>query len=830
MAKKEANFDLYVHELLKEAGISASAQGSGVHEIDKALKTASKQQTGKEGFPDFLAVAKDFVLVMENKRDRVFHRLDGDDGNLSQTPKATRDYALNGALFYARKIIEKTSYKKVFAFGNAGDRKHHILQPLFVGQDGYKHLPEVETFDNFSEKNIESYYKYAVLGEMPPEDVELADILKKAKELHEHLRNYGSLGEDEKPLVVSAILLALREQEHGFKLDQLKGDRKVNPDGKILFEQLKNSLSRANVAPEVKKDQILNQFTLMKDRPKLNEVHPALKKTPLKFFAEYINDNIFKAVMANTTEDFLGRFYGEFVSYSGGDGQSLGVVLTPCHITELFCDLVDLKPVDVIFDPCCGTGGFLISGMHRMLREAMDDADRNHVKENQIYGIEDREDMFAIATTNMIFRGDGRSNLICGDFFKQDTEKLQLNQYTVGFMNPPYSQAKNKDTEHLSELCFIRQLLNSIVKGGRCAVIIPVSTMYGKTKEDKQIKKEILKRHTLEGVISLNKNTFYRIGTVPCAAVFTTGKPHPKDKLVKFINFEDDGFEVKKHLGLVETERAKDRKSYMLECWRGKIDDAPSKFMVQTIIEDTDEWIHSFYYYNDEIPTEQDFHNSIADYLTFEFHMISRGRGYLLDDNCKLTVSCAKNSPEERRLKPLCEKEWKPFCFKKIFTSIQRGKRLKTDDHLPGKVPYISSSATNNGVDNYISNEKGVRKFSNCLTIANSGSVGRAFYHKYTFVASDHVTQLKNPAFNQYIYCFLAPIVSRLSEKYNFNREINDHRINKEILLLPVTNSNSKEPDWDYMEQYTKAIMHQQVTTYLEYLSKKGVKTPKKSL
>ena len=155
--------------------------------------------------------------------------------------------------------------------------------------------------------------------------------------------------------------------------------------------------------------------------------------------------------------------------------------------------------------------------------------------------------------------------------------------------------------------------------------------MIGKTKEDKAIKKEILKNHTLEGVINLNKNTFYRIGTVPCAAVFTTGESHSKDKLVKFINFEDDGFDVKKHLGLVETERAKDRKSYMLDCWRGKIDDVPSKFMVQTTVEDTDEWIHSFYYYNDEIPTEQDFMDSIADYLTFEFNMITHGRGYLFE-------------------------------------------------------------------------------------------------------------------------------------------------------------------------------------------------------
>ena len=45
MAKKEANFDLYIHDLLVEAGIQADTQGSNVFEINNALKTASKHQT-----------------------------------------------------------------------------------------------------------------------------------------------------------------------------------------------------------------------------------------------------------------------------------------------------------------------------------------------------------------------------------------------------------------------------------------------------------------------------------------------------------------------------------------------------------------------------------------------------------------------------------------------------------------------------------------------------------------------------------------------------------------------------------------------------------------
>ena len=57
------------------------------------------------------------------------------------------------------------------------------------------------------------------------------------------------------------------------------------------------------------------------------------------------------------------------MSYSGGDGQTLGIILTPRHITELFAELLDLKPEDKVLDPCCGTGGFLIAAMHNMMQK-----------------------------------------------------------------------------------------------------------------------------------------------------------------------------------------------------------------------------------------------------------------------------------------------------------------------------------------------------------------------------------------------------------------------------------------------------------------------------
>ena len=66
--------------------------------------------------------------------------------------------------------------------------------------------------------------------------------------------------------------------------------------------------------------------------------------------------------------------------------------------------------------------------------------------------------------------------------------------------------------------------------------------------------------------------------------------------------------------------------------WFDKVEEQ-SKFCVKTTIEAADEWLHSFYYFNDEIPTEEDFDKTIGDYLTFEFVMIMQGREYLFADN-----------------------------------------------------------------------------------------------------------------------------------------------------------------------------------------------------
>lgn len=166
----------------------------------------------------------------------------------------------------------------------------------------------------------------------------------------------------------------------------------------------------------------------------------------------------------------------------------------------------------------------------------------------------------------------------------------------------------------------------------------------------------------------------------------------------------------------------------------------------------------------------------------------------------------------------LNDREWRPFFLTELFPQIQRGKRLKTENHIPGKTPYVSSSALNNGVDNFISNTEKVRIFSDCISLANSGSVGSSFYEPFSFVASDHITHLKNENYNKYHYLFIVSILNRLSQKYNFNREINDNRISREKIMLPVDVAGNL--DLDFMEQYIKERERQLIQKYKSFIGK----------
>lgn len=817
MAKKEVTTDLWVHDLLKEAGIKLDAQGSEIKEINEALKTASKRGTGKVGFPEYVGVVKDFIIVIEDKANLENHIKYNEDKLISLETKDVTDFAVNGALFYAKHLIQNTTYKKVFAFGVSGNSKNHKITPLFVDDrlNVFDRLEDVESFISFTEKNIDEYYLCDVLKESSDTEKELEEILADAKELHEHLRNYGNMKDEEKPLVVSGILLALRERDNGnFSIDSLNADSYIT-DGQKIYNAIEASFKRTDLSPVTKIDKILSQFAVIKDSTKLNEKNSTLGETPLKFFTKFLDEKLYKSIKyTRSAEDYLGRFYGEFMRYSGGSGQTLGIVLTPRHITELFCDLLDLKTTDRIFDPCCGTGGFLVAALHTMLSKSSSDTEKQHIRKNQLYGIELRPDMFTVATTNMILRGDGKSNLHCDDFIAKNPKQLQTDfRATVGMLNPPYSQG-SKDNPDLYEIAFTKHLLDSLLPNSRCAVIVPQSSMTGKSKEEQGIKESILKKHTLEGTIMLQKDTFYGIGVIPCIAVFTAGVPHDKEKVCKFINFEDDGFKVSPHIGLLETESAKDKKQHLLDVWFDRIE-APTKFCVKTTITAEDEWLHSFYYFNDEIPTDKDFEKTVGDYLTFEFSMIMQGRKYLFENAESEDIK--KNFEYE-----LTGREWREFFITDILGKSNNSKpyHLENLKQKYDGIPYVSRTSLNNGYQTFIDDSQTyIENPAECISFGAENA--EYFYQPVKYISGNKLYFYKKDNFKNYLLKYFVCCLNQSIKNcgFGYGMGLTGTRSDRRFFLLPVNSTG--EIDYDFMEAYIKEIENQKLEEYRKYALKR---------
>lgn len=628
---EKSGIDEFMNDEIKSLGIKYYRESSGNIEVQNALKSASKRLNGNVGKPEFTFFSKDFLIVVEDKNDVNLHIYSEGGSIVLDDENIVPKYAVNGAIHYAKHIINHThTINKVFAIGASGNGHSNKISIYFVDEIECKFIADINNLNDLKEENIEEFYRVSVLGELPKEERELKEVNKIAADLHEDLRNYGSLEGEKKASVVSAILLALENEDLIFNVDKLQGFQGEGiKDGEILFDAIDKYLKNKSLMPHAKIGELKDNFTFIQNDLTLNRVREDLGMTPLKYFTIKLNEKLKKNIK-HTDMDILGNFYGEFVKYGGSDGNSLGIVLTPRHITNLMCDLIDINEDDYVLDPCCGSGGFLIAAMNKMLHKSVDEYKNSHIKQEQLHGIELQQKLFTIATTNMILRGDGKSNLKRDDIFHVKKD-LYADKITKALINPPYSQAKTKNLSHLSEISFINETLTLMKTGAKLAAIVPQSTMIGKTKNDKNYKREILENHSLETVITLNKDTFYGVGVNPCIAIFTAGIPQDDKKRVNFVNFSNDGYIVRKHVGLVGDGTEKSKKEYLLNVLND-YEDADTKFLVKSPITWEDEWLHSFFYYNEEIPTDEDFEKTIADYLSFEFDMKLHGRGYLFDD------------------------------------------------------------------------------------------------------------------------------------------------------------------------------------------------------
>lgn len=589
-------------EISKTNGFLVEEQKSNNPTITKLLKNSSKSGAGL-GKPEFIIsnqADKDFLIVIECKADNKYHQ--------SQNLDLYKDYAVDGALLYASYLSKEFN---VLAIGVSGDSEDNLKISTYLHPRGAQSASILNDKKNIPINKLLSWDEYIDYATYDPllAKARHSDLMKFSRELHNYMRDYAKVTEAQKPLLVSGVLLALMDK--GFEKAYLSYDGEEL--AQKTFQAIDGIIGKAQLGnnQDAKKKAVKNAFSFIEHHPELHKVDQKKNESPLLHIIKDLHLHVQPFTRDHYDFDIIGSFYGEFIRYTGGDGKGLGIVLTPKHVTDLFADLAKLNKNSLVLDICAGTGGFLISAMKK-ITEGLDSHERKQVLENSLLGIEQEPQMFALAVSNMILRGDGKTNLYQGSCFDDTVFDNVKDKASVGFINPPYSQKG----DNLHEWDFIIRMLDGLQKNAIGIAIVPMSLAIS----PHILREKLLKEHRLEAVMSMPDDLFYPVGVVTCIMVFTSHVPHESDKQHQtwFGYWKDDGFRKDKVFGRIpKTEESWLRiKSEWLDMFRRK--EIPGKSVWKRVNE-KDEWCAEAYLETDyESLSEKDFEKELKRYWMFK--------------------------------------------------------------------------------------------------------------------------------------------------------------------------------------------------------------------
>jgi len=441
---------------------------------------------------------------------------------------------------YAQKINKSKKIKCIIITGLAGnDTDGYTIKNEYLQDGKWKTI----LFNDKPKDTLLSKEQAKwILENKSPNWKEFPDFpeekyLSSAETINEILHNAG-INKNKRARFIAGLVLSLSlNEEISLRTEKTK----------LLTDNINNLIKTK--LEEVGKE---NFFDFLKlEVPPSKENHIKYRRAIIETLKELQTLDIKNAMASGN--DVLGKFYEKFLKYGNG-AKEIGIVLTPRHITEFAVEVLDVKYNDYILDPTCGTGGFLVSAFDYVKRNS-NETQINKFKNYNLFGIEQDDEVVALALVNMIFRGDGRNNMNEGNCFQKNIIKISKGKYETGkfipregndtenpvvtkvLMNPPFALKKGDE----QETNFIDYALSQMEDGGILFCIIPISVMI--KSEHKNWRDDLLKSNTLLSVITFPDDLFYPIGVHTIGIFIKKGIPHNFDKQnVYFAKTKEDGF------------------------------------------------------------------------------------------------------------------------------------------------------------------------------------------------------------------------------------------------------------------------------------------------
>lgn len=446
------------------------------------------------------------------------------------------DDAFSEAVGYAKDINKSSLVKARLVTGVAGnDDDGYLVSTSFIRADG-----RIESV-KYNGRKITGFLspdqaRYLVANDSPELNELVTDealLLSIAEEINEELHK-ASINKDLRATVMSAVLLSMVS-------DTLPN---FNASPEVFIKDINNRAEDVLINHAKREFAEYIELRLPQEDSARNKYKAAVVK--VFFLLRKIN---IKAAM-DGSHDLLGKFYEVFLKYGNG-AKDIGIVLTPRHITEFSAEILDVNASDLVYDPACGTGGFLVAAYDRVRRTEPTKIEM--FKKHRIFGVEQQANVAALAIVNMIFRGDGKNNIINGDCLSINLSRKIRNgeisaeyksevpdrrSVTKVLMNPPF--ALKRDDEQ--EFTFVDHALDQMIDGGLLLAVLPVSVMYANGRE-LEWRRRLLQTNTLVAVIGFPNDLFYPQASVePVIIVIRKGDPHPEAGKCLFVRISDDGF------------------------------------------------------------------------------------------------------------------------------------------------------------------------------------------------------------------------------------------------------------------------------------------------
>lgn len=883
---KEVQVDEWVREKLKSMGLKLGKdfleKDASVY-LKDALKGASKtkKQSGT-GIPDFVIekykVDNEIIpVIFECKLGvgKLEKYAKDNEKALDFSNDAISKYALNGALHYARVALQNESqkqdhYKEIIAIGIAGDNSQNVrvkITCVFADSSlAYKEIKHTNLDFLENAKSFTHFYKEEC--KLTEEDKHLILIRGKwhlsyhSAQLNKLMHNHN-ITAPQRVLYIAGMILSMqsvmsneyRILTKGLSPADLQGSQEDGlRDGELVFERIEEFLkvkvpdsakrklmldSFNEIRKDTDRDKIPKNFTY-KEGEKKNPNHKIIAhilKEPSsinKQIFAYIYAHIYKEIDGlNGHLDIMGECYSEFLKYALGDGKELGIVLTPPYVTKMMTQILDITSTDRVMDLATGSAGFLISSMEQMIEDVYKNTAKHSTQANkailelktkQLLGIEYNAEMFALATSNMILRGDGSSKIYKANTFETEDSLYVSFAPTRILLNPPFTWDYNG-------LPFIEFGLDRMQKHGLGAIIIQDSAGNGQAIP---ITQSILKKHTLKASIKMPIDLFQPMAGVQTSIyIFEAKIPHDFEKPVKFIDFRNDGYKRTKR-SLQEVDKPAQRYKDILKIYKqglnAKLDNSVyekpinlSEVYVEDFISESGaDWNFDQHKKIDTTPTLADFKKCVSEYLAWEVSNVLKNQNSTQADSINGGLEGNALSPRLVKLEIEFKQnggEWRDIEIHKLFTP-QNGDFDIQKIHLNDKGhQVVSAGLENNGVIG--KTDIKARIFpKNTLTCDMFGNV---FYRDFEYKMVTHARVMcLHPLFelNKKTGLYIASVMNYFKLLFSFADMATWSKIKNLTISLPVLN---EQIAFDYMESYIKALEAERLQELEAYLKVTGL-------